>query len=190
MDSDDVAGVGTGAILEGLSVMKPKVYEDERGHFFERFNAASFADEIGRDVRFVQDNQSRSERGVVRGLHYQIDPSPQGKLVSCIRGEVFDVAVDIRRSSATFGGWFGIYLSDQNRCQLWIPVGFAHGFVALTDGAELLYKATAYYDPSAERSIKWDDPAIGIEWPLRGLLPILSDKDAAAPAVEESQVFD
>jgi dTDP-4-dehydrorhamnose 3,5-epimerase len=175
--------------IEGLELLQPSVFEDERGHFLERWNQSRFNDLVGSEVSFVQDNQSRSRRGVLRGLHYQVSPSAQGKLVSCIAGAVFDVAVDIRRSSATFGQWFGIELSADNRSQLWIPVGFAHGFLALTDGAELLYKTTDYYDPAAERSILWDDPEIGIEWPVGGEPPLVSPKDALAKPLADAEVF-
>jgi dTDP-4-dehydrorhamnose 3,5-epimerase len=174
---------------DGLIVFEPRAFEDERGLFFERFNLRRFTDAIGRSVEFVQDNQSRSGVGVVRGLHYQLPPSAQGKLVSCITGSVFDVAVDIRRSSATFGDWFGVELSADNRKQLWIPEGFAHGFMALTDGAELLYKTTDYYDPAAERSISWRDPEISIDWPIGDHPPRLSSKDDAAPPFAEADVF-
>jgi dTDP-4-dehydrorhamnose 3,5-epimerase len=176
--------------LTGLVLLEPPVYEDERGHFFERFNHARFSEAVGRETDFVQDNQSRSVSGVLRGLHYQVAPAPQGKLVSCIAGEVFDVAVDIRRSSSTFGQWFGVVLSAENRQQLWIPEGFAHGFLAVTEGAELLYKTTDYYDPTAERSIMWNDPAIGISWPIEGGDPLVSPKDAAAPLLADAEVFD
>ena len=175
--------------MEGLEVLQPKLFEDERGHFLERWNQRRFGDLVGTDVRFVQDNQSRSRRGVLRGLHYQVNPSAQGKLVSCITGGVFDVAVDIRRSSSTFGAWFGIELTAENHRQLWIPVGFAHGFLTLTEGAELLYKTTDYYDPAAERSILWDDPEIGIDWPVGGEPPLVSAKDALAQPLANAEVF-
>ncbi len=175
--------------IEGLELLQPKVFEDDRGHFLERWNHRRFNDVVGYEVRFVQDNQSRSLRGVLRGLHYQVSPSPQGKLVSCISGAVFDVAVDIRRSSPTFGAWFGIELTAENHRQLWIPEGFAHGFLALSDGAELLYKTTDYYDPAAERSILWDDPEIGIEWPVGGEPPLVSPKDALAQPLADAEVF-
>ncbi len=176
-------------LIEGLVVIEPRVFRDERGYFFERFNIREFINTTRVIAEFVQDNQSRSARGVIRGLHYQIEPSAQGKLVSCTRGEVFDVAVDIRRSSPTFGQWFGIVLSEDNNKQLWIPPGFAHGFRAMTDVADLQYKATAYYDPETERAIRWDDPAIGIEWPGGSQLPILAEKDAAAPLLDEADTF-
>ena len=176
--------------LSGLVLLQPPLFADERGHFFERFNVRGFSERTGVDVEFVQDNQSRSARHVLRGLHYQIPPSAQGKLVSCLHGEVFDVAVDIRKSSTTFGHWYGTILSAENRLQLWVPVGFAHGFLALTDGAELLYKTTDYYDPSTERAITWNDPAIGIDWPIGDREPLVSPKDAVAPPLAEAEVFD
>lgn len=176
-------------LLDGLAVIEPRVFRDERGYFFERFNHRQFADRTGLVTEFVQDNQSRSSRGVIRGLHYQIAPSAQGKLVSCTRGEVFDVAVDIRRSSSTFAQWFGIFLSEENNTQLWIPPGFAHGFLAMTDVADVQYKATAYYDPETERAIRWNDPTVGIDWPAGSRLPILAEKDAAAPLLGEADVF-
>lgn len=176
--------------LPDVVVFEPTVFADDRGAFFESFNARDFRDRTSLDVEFVQDNQSASRRHVIRGLHYQVPPTPQGKLVRVVRGEVFDVAVDIRRSSPTFGRWYGIVLSAENRLQLWVPVGFAHGFLALTDGAELLYKTTDYYDPAAERAIAWDDPAIGIDWPIGDREPLLSPKDAAAPPLAEAEVFD
>ena len=165
------------------------MFEDDRGFFFESFNQMVFEDLVGRPVPFVQDNHSRSAQGVLRGLHYQLPPSAQGKLVRVTRGAVFDVAVDIRRSSPTFGGWVGYELSEDNFRQLWVPEGFAHGFLALTDSAEVQYKTTAYYEPDRERSLLWDDPAIGIEWPLDGNAPIVSTKDAAAPDLSDAEVF-
>ena len=176
--------------LPGILVLEPTVFGDDRGAFFESFNAQAFRDMANLDVAFVQDNQSISHRNVVRGLHYQLPPTSQGKLVRAARGEVFDVAVDIRRSSSTFGQWYGVVLSAGNRLQLWIPEGFAHGFLALTDGAELLYKTTDYYAPAAERSIMWNDPAIGIAWPTDGGDPLVSPKDAAAPLLADAEVFD
>jgi len=176
-------------LLQGLAIMTPTVYSDDRGHFIERFNLRRFIEVTGERVEFVQDNQSRSVKGVVRGLHYQLPPSGQGKLVSCLRGTIFDVAVDIRRSSSSFGAWFGVILSERNLRQLWIPVGFAHGFVSLEESTDVLYKTTAYYDAGAERSIRWDDPAIAISWPDTEGAPILSDKDAAAPLLEHADVF-
>ena len=166
--------------IADVVLIEPKVFGDARGFFFESFNAQAFADATGVTLPFVQDNHSRSRRGVLRGLHYQLAPKAQGKLVRCVRGAVFDVAVDIRRDSPTFGRWSGAVLSEENQHQLWIPPGLAHGFVVLTDTADFLYKTTDYYSPAHERAIRWDDPAIGIEWPLaaHGIAqPVLSDKD-------------
>ena len=170
--------------LDGLQMFQPRVFADDRGVFFESYNAASFAEVCGAGHAFVQDNHSVSRAGVLRGLHYQQAPGAQGKLVRVIRGEIFDVAVDIRPESPTFGQWEGIVLSAENHQQLWIPAGFAHGFLALTD-CEVLYKTDAYYAPALEHSIRWDDPEIGIAWPLKGA-PIQSAKDAAAAALTPS----
>lgn len=155
--------------IPDVLILEPKVFGDARGFFFESFNGNAFAQATGLDVAFVQDNHSRSAQGVLRGLHYQIQ-SPQGKLVRCVRGAVFDVAVDIRRHSATFGQWVGVELSEDNHRQLWVPPGFAHGFVVLTESADFLYKTTDYYAPAFERCIAWNDPAIGIAWPA-GITP-------------------
>ncbi len=174
--------------LPSVVVVQPRLFRDERGWFFESWSARTTRELVG-DATFVQDNHSSSDRGVLRGLHYQLPPSAQGKLVRCGRGRVWDVAVDVRRDSDTFGEWVGEELSADNHRQLWIPPGFAHGFLALTDHAELLYKATAPYDPATERSIAWDDPDLAIDWPLDGP-PLLSDKDAAAPALADADVFD
>ncbi|MDY0189364.1 MAG: dTDP-4-dehydrorhamnose 3,5-epimerase [Desulfuromonas sp.] len=164
--------------LSGVLVIEPKVFGDERGFFMESWNQKAFNEAVGRDVNFVQDNHSRSSRGVLRGLHYQIK-QPQGKLVRCVVGEVFDVAVDLRKSSATYGKWVGECLSADNKRQLWLPEGFAHGFVVLSDVAELLYKATDYYAPAHERSVLWNDVNLAVRWPLSGE-PILSEKDRGA----------
>lgn len=169
-------------------VLEPEIYADDRGHFFEAFNRQAFEDQVGDKWGFVQDNHSRSRQGVLRGLHYQIEPMAQGKLVRVVRGAVFDVAVDIRRSSRSFGEWIGVELSEGNFKQLWVPPGFAHGFVALSDPADLLYKVTEYYSPEHDRSIRWDDPDIGIDWPIEGD-PMLSDKDAEAPYLRDAEVF-
>lgn len=166
---------------------EPKVFGDDRGFFFESFNHRQFEDAIGRSVQFVQDNHSRSVKGVLRGLHYQLQRA-QGKLVRVVHGEVFDVAVDIRRSSPTFGKWVGSYLSAENKHQLWVPEGFAHGFVVLSDSAEFLYKTTDYYAPEHERCISWNDPAIGIDWPLKGE-PALSGKDRQGKCLADADVF-
>ena len=167
----------------------PKVFGDDRGFFFESFNANSFNAAVGYEVNFVQDNHSQSSRGVLRGLHYQLPPNPQGKLVRVTRGEVFDVAVDIRRSSATFGQWVGALLTEENHQQLWIPPGFAHGFVTLSDRADFLYKTTDFYSPVCERSIRWDDPEIAIDWHFEGA-PILSNKDLLAQLFADADHFD
>ena len=174
--------------LPGVFILTPAAFGDDRGLFFESWNERTFAEAVGSDVAFVQDNHSKSARGVLRGLHYQL-PDPQGKLVRCTAGAVWDVAVDIRRSSPTYTQWFGTELSAENKCQLWVPVGFAHGFVALTEGAELQYKTTEFYLGDHDRAIAWDDPEIGIEWPLDGP-PSLSEKDANAPALGEALTFD
>ncbi|MXR37645.1 dTDP-4-dehydrorhamnose 3,5-epimerase [Craterilacuibacter sinensis] len=168
--------------IPDVKIIEPRVFKDERGFFFESFNQQRFNEAIGRKVTFVQDNHSRSSKGVLRGLHYQRPPHAQGKLVRCTVGEVFDVAVDIREGSPTFGQWVGINLSADNKRQLWIPEGFAHGFVTLSETAELLYKATDYYAPQADACIRWDDPVIGVEWPLP-CTPILSVKDEQGTAL-------
>lgn len=168
-------------------ILEPKVFGDARGFFLESFNQRAFVQATGLDVAFVQDNHSRSARGVLRGLHYQLQQS-QGKLVRVVRGSVFDVAVDVRRSSPTFGRWVGVELTEDNHRQLWVPPGFAHGFVVLSDTADFLYKTTDYYAPQYERSIAWNDPAIGIRWPYEGT-PALSAKDAAAPKLAQAEVF-
>ena len=174
------------AIPEVL-VIEPKVFGDARGFFFESYNRKAFHEATGLDVDFVQDNHSRSAQGVLRGLHYQIQ-QPQGKLVRVVAGAVFDVAVDIRRSSPSFGQWVGLELSAENKKMLWVPPGFAHGFLVLSDGTEFLYKTTDYYAPSSERAIAWDDPQIGIAWPLP-FAPLLSAKDQAAAKLHDAEVF-
>lgn len=168
-------------------VFEPKVFGDDRGFFFESFNAKQFAEAIGQQLDFVQDNHSRSAKNVLRGLHYQIEQA-QGKLVRVSQGEVFDVAVDIRRTSPTFGQWVGEILSADNKRQMWIPPGFAHGFLVLSDYAEFLYKTTDFYAPQFECSIRWDDAEIGIEWPSDAS-PILSAKDAAAVSLRDARTF-
>jgi dTDP-4-dehydrorhamnose 3,5-epimerase len=173
--------------IPDVVLIEPQVFGDERGFFFESFNQARFEAAIGRPVRFVQDNHSRSGRYVLRGLHYQIR-QPQGKLVRVVQGEVFDVAVDLRKSAKTFGRWVGHILSAENKHQLWIPEGFAHGFVVMSDTAEFLYKTTDYYAPTFERCLRWDDPTIGIEWPA-GMQPILSAKDQAGQLWAQAEVF-
>jgi dTDP-4-dehydrorhamnose 3,5-epimerase len=167
----------TPTAIPDVLVIEPKVFGDSRGFFYESFNQEAFNKATGLDVQFVQDNHSRSSKGVLRGLHYQLPPHAQGKLVRCTRGAVWDVAVDIRKSSATFGQWVGIELTEDNHKQFWIPPGFAHGFVVLSESADFLYKATQYYAPSHERCILWSDPTIEIKWPLVGE-PMVSAKDA------------
>ncbi len=174
--------------IPDVLILEPKVFGDARGFFFESFNGTAFAQATGLDVQFVQDNHSRSAQGVLRGLHYQIQ-QPQGKLVRCVRGAVFDVAVDIRRASPTFGQWVGVELSEENNRQLWVPPGFAHGFVVLSASADFLYKTTDYYAPAFERCIAWDDPAIGIAWPA-GTTPQLSAKDAMGLRLADADVFE
>ena len=166
----------------------PTVFGDDRGLFMESYNARAFAEATGCESQFVQDNHSKSQRGVLRGLHYQLPPHAQGKLVRVVTGAVFDVAVDLRRRSSTFGQWVGQVLSADNRHQLWIPPGFAHGFLTLTDTADFLYKTTAYYAPASERAIVWNDPTIDIEWPIAGE-PLVSEKDREGMALGEAEVF-
>jgi dTDP-4-dehydrorhamnose 3,5-epimerase len=173
--------------LPGVLIIEPKVFGDERGFFYESFNARAFEEATGLDTRFVQDNHSRSQKGVLRGLHYQLE-NTQGKLVRVTAGEVLDVAVDIRRSSPHFGKWVAVRLSAENHRQLWVPQGFAHGFLVLSESAEFLYKTTDYYTPSAERSIRWDDPDLAIDWQLDGA-PQLSAKDQAAMFLKDAEVF-
>lgn len=175
--------------LPEIVLLEPKIYEDSRGHFYESYNARTFAEAVGHEIGFVQDNHSLSQAGVVRGLHYQLAPAPQGKLVRVIVGEIFDVAVDVRKSSPTYGKWVAERLSAANKRQLWIPVGFAHGFMALSDNTEVLYKATDFYHRAAEQAIRWDDPALAIDWPA-SIAPVLSDKDAIAPAFADALTFD
>ncbi len=175
------------AIPEVL-IIEPKVFGDARGFFYESFNSKAFDEAVGRHVEFVQDNHSRSAKGVLRGLHYQIQ-QPQGKLVRVVRGAVFDVAVDIRKSSPTFGKWVGVELSEDNHRQLWVPEGFAHGFLVLSETAEFLYKTTDYYAPAHERCIKWDDAKLGIGWPSVGSHPQLSAKDLIGAAFIQAEVF-
>jgi dTDP-4-dehydrorhamnose 3,5-epimerase len=173
--------------IPDVMIIEPKVFGDDRGFFFESFNERRFTELTGVAAHFVQDNHSRSAKNVLRGLHYQIQQA-QGKLVRVVSGEVFDVAVDLRRSSPTFGKWVGEYLSAENKKQLWIPEGFAHGFLVLSDFAEFLYKTTDYYAPEHERSLAWNDPAIGIDWPLAGE-PLLSGKDKQAQTLAKTETF-
>jgi dTDP-4-dehydrorhamnose 3,5-epimerase len=171
----------TTTAIEGVLILEPRVFSDARGFFMESFNQKAFNDAVGRDVVFVQDNHSRSSKGVLRGLHYQLPPHAQGKLVRVTQGSVFDVAVDIRQDSATFGRWVGVELTGENHKQLWIPPGLAHGFLVTSESADVMYKSTLHYEPLAEACVRWDDPSLGIEWPLHGMVPALSAKDAAAP---------
>jgi len=173
--------------IPDVVLFEPKVFGDDRGFFYESFNQAQFETAIGRKVNFVQDNHSRSAKGVLRGLHYQIQ-QPQGKLVRVVAGEVFDVAVDIRKSSPTFGKWVGAILSAENKKQMWVPEGFAHGFVVLSDNAEFLYKTTDYYAPQFERCIVWNDASLAINWSIQGE-PVLSGKDAQGAAFKTAESF-
>jgi dTDP-4-dehydrorhamnose 3,5-epimerase len=178
----------TPTALPGVLILEPKVFGDARGFFFESFNARDFAHCTGLDVQFVQDNHSKSAKGVLRGLHYQIQ-HPQGKLVRVTHGEVFDVAVDLRRSSPHFGQWVGVQLSADNHRHIWVPPGFAHGFVVTSESAEFLYKTTDYWYPEHERILLWNDPALGVHWPLQST-PQLAAKDAAGKPLAQADVFD
>ncbi|MCC8365023.1 dTDP-4-dehydrorhamnose 3,5-epimerase [Xenorhabdus sp. PB61.4] len=173
----------TATKIPDVLIFEPKIFKDERGYFYESFNHAKFEEAVGHEVTFVQDNQSKSQKGVVRGLHFQAAPSTQGKLVRCVAGEVYDVAVDIREDSPTFGQWVGVHLSAENCKQLWLPEGFAHGFATLSDSTIFLYKTTNYYNSKAERTILWNDPALAIDWRVEQ--PILSDKDKIAPLLHQ-----
>ena len=174
--------------IPDLLILEPKVFGDARGFFMESYNAKVFHDATGLSPNFVQDNHSRSGKGVLRGLHYQIEQA-QGKLVRVTRGAVFDVAVDLRQSSPTFGQWVGLELSEENNRQFWIPPGFAHGFLVTSDSADFLYKTTDYYAPQFERSLAWNDPTVGVEWPLAGTAPLLSAKDVAGKPLAECETF-
>ena len=179
----------SGQLIEGPLLITPQLFGDARGFFFESWNQRRFDAAVGAPTTFLQDNHSRSCRGVLRGLHYQLEPEPQGKLVRCTTGAIWDVAVDLRRSSATFGQWAFAELSADNQQQLWVPAGFGHGFLTLTDTAEVLYKASGYWSKSCERSLRWDDPQLAIAWPLQqiGLSePLLAAKDAEAPTLAEA----
>jgi dTDP-4-dehydrorhamnose 3,5-epimerase len=178
----------TPTAIPDVLILEPKVFGDARGFFYESFNARDFAQATGLDVSFVQDNHSKSGKGVLRGLHYQIQ-HPQGKLVRVVQGEVFDVAVDLRQASPTFGRWVGVHLSESNHRQLWVPPGFAHGFVVLSESAEFLYKTTDYWYPEHERSLLWNDPAVGVQWPMDAP-PLLAAKDAAGKTLSVAEVFD
>lgn len=174
--------------IQDVLIIEPDVYGDDRGFFYESYNKLGFRKATGVDTEFVQDNHSLSSRGVLRGLHYQIK-QPQGKLVRVVAGAVYDVAVDLRRSSSTFGRWVGVDLSAENKRQLWLPAGFAHGFLVTSEKAEFLYKTTDYYAPDYERCIKWNDPHLSINWPL-DVEPVVSDKDAQGAALEQAEVFE
>ena len=178
----------TPTAIPDVLIIEPKVFGDTRGFFYESFNGRAFDEAVGRHVEFVQDNHSRSSKGVLRGLHYQIQ-QPQGKLVRVARGAVFDVAVDVRKSSPTFGKWVGVELSEDNHRQLWVPPGFAHGFLVLSQTADFLYKTTEYYAPEHERCIAWNDPVIGIEWPHLAQAPVLSAKDQQGVQLGDADVF-
>jgi dTDP-4-dehydrorhamnose 3,5-epimerase len=175
--------------IPDVKIIEPKVFGDERGFFFESYNQKLFEAAIGHSVNFVQDNHSKSSKGVLRGLHYQLPPHAQGKLVRCVVGEVFDVAVDIRKSSPTFGHWVGVNLSAENKRQLWIPEGFAHGFLTLSETAEFLYKTSNYYHVISDRGIRWDDEKIAVTWPIENLTITLSDKDQRQPSLANAECF-
>jgi dTDP-4-dehydrorhamnose 3,5-epimerase len=175
--------------IADVLILEPKVFGDARGFFMESFNQKTFNQAVGHDVVFVQDNHSRSSKGVLRGLHYQLPPHAQGKLVRVTQGSVYDVAVDVRRNSPTFGQAVGVELTGENHRQLWIPPGMAHGFLVTSDSADFLYKTTDYYAPSAEGCVLWSDPALAIAWPDVGMAPQLAAKDAAAPLLAQAQVF-
>jgi len=178
-----------GLVIEGPLLITPRVFGDDRGFFYESWNQRRFDDAVGTPTSFSQDNHSRSCRGVLRGLHFQLEPEPQGKLVRCPVGAVFDVAVDLRRSSPTFGQWVGAELNAENQQQLWVPVGFGHGFLTLSEAAEVLYKASGFWSKTCERSLLWNDPELAIAWPLdrlNGSEPLLAEKDAAAPTLAEA----
>ena len=189
----EILTTAAGMPLQGPLLLTPRVFGDDRGFFFESWNQQAFAaacEAHGKQAPgFVQDNHSRSSRGVLRGLHYQLPPHPQGKLVRCVVGEIFDVAVDIRRSSPTFGQWVGAVLSGENHQQLWVPEGFAHGFLTLSEHAEVLYKTTDFWSKDCEGAIRWDDPQVAIRWPLDslgGIEPLLAEKDGNAPLLAEA----
>lgn len=179
----------TPTTIPDVLVIEPKVFGDARGFFYESFNQQAFNEATGLDIQFVQDNHSRSTKGVLRGLHYQLPPFAQGKLVRCTRGAVWDVAVDIRKSSPTFGQWAGIELTEDNHKQFWIPPGFAHGFIVLSDTADFLYKTTAYYAPTHDRCIAWNDPDLAVQWPSTGVAPQLSGKDIAGKTFQQADTF-
>jgi len=174
--------------LPEVLILEPKVFGDERGFFMESWNARTFREATGLDVEFVQDNHSRSARNVLRGIHYQV-VKPQGKLVRVVRGAVFDVSVDLRKSSPNFGKWVGVELSEQNKRQLWVPTGFGHGFLVVSDAADFLYKTTEFWMGQHERSLRWNDSSLAVQWPLAGALPQLATKDATAPLLADAEVY-
>lgn len=178
----------TPTALPEVLILEPKVFGDERGFFMESWNARTFAEATGLDVTFVQDNHSRSAKNVLRGIHYQL-VKPQGKLVRVVSGAVYDVAVDLRRSSPSFGKWIGVELSEQNKRQLWVPPGFGHAFLVLSEVADFLYKTTEYWIAQHDRSLRWNDPAVAVQWPLAGAVPQLAAKDAAAPLLADTEVY-
>ena len=180
----------TPTAIPDVMVVEPKVFGDARGFFYESFNQQAFNQATGTNYEFVQDNHSRSSKGVLRGLHYQLPPHAQGKLVRVVRGAVWDVAVDIRKNSPTFGQWVGETLTEDNHKQFWIPPGFAHAFVVLSDSADFLYKTTNYYAPQSDRGLLWNDPQIGIQWPDLGMEFLLSEKDQKQPLLQNAEVFD
>jgi len=179
----------TRTAIEGVLILEPKVFGDARGFFTESFNQKVFNDAVGGEVVFVQDNHSRSTKGVLRGLHYQLPPHAQGKLVRVVQGSVYDVAVDVRRDSPTFGQWVGVELDGDTQRQLWLPPGMAHGFLVTSESADFLYKTTDYYVPEAEGCVLWSDPALAIAWPDVGSAPRLAAKDAAAPPLSKATLF-
>ena len=179
--------------VEGPLLLTPRVYNDDRGFFYESWNRRNFAEALGIKTEespiFLQDNHSKSSRGVLRGLHYQLEPNPQGKIVRCVAGEIFDVAIDLRLNSTTFGEWVGVHLSDMNHQQLWVPVGFAHGFITLSETADVLYKASGYWSKECEHSLLWSDRELAIKWPLNLIHnnnPLVSSKDSSAPTLAEA----
>ena len=178
-----------GNLISDLFLISPEIFHDARGHFYESWNKDIFNESIGREIDFIQDNQSSSQKGVLRGLHYQINPYPQGKLIRCLKGEIFDVAIDLRQSSNTFCEWTGIFLSEKNKKQFWIPEGFAHGFLTISSTADVLYKANNFWDKDLERCIKWNDNKLGIKWPLNNInppYPIISIKDEKGSSLDEA----
>lgn len=179
----------TPTAIPGVLILEPKVFGDERGFFLESFNQKAFDEAVGQHVEFVQDNHSRSAKGVLRGLHYQLPPHEQGKLVRVVAGSVYDVAVDLRKGSVSFGHWFAVELSATNHLQLWLPPGMAHGFLVTSESADVIYKTTAFYEPSSERSIRWDDPDLSINWPIGSSVPLISGKDAAAGRFHDAEMF-